>query len=383
LLALLALNVSVCTLERLSPKLRKTFRPRLETEPGGILALKIKDRFKKNASLAQVKAEVARVLGARRFRIRSVQKETSHFLLARKRVLNWYGADIVHLGLLVILIGGIISGLMSYRESLSFVGQQTHSLSRASFQVKLDRFETEFYPNGAVRDWISTLTILENGRPVLSRGIEVNHPLSYRGFVFYQSGYGWNWENPTLELEAKKKDDPAFTKTLQMKVGEKVKLPDTSLEIVVRQFVPEFMIDDKNEVRTRSLDPNNPAVQIEGWEAGQQVFSGWIFAKFPDFARLHSSKETNLSFELKDFKADQYSVVEVAKDPGVNFIWLGCTLLMAGLFLAFYWPAREIRLILEESQGKTEVLAGGIAAKSRQAFEKEFEELMAALRRSK
>ena len=56
---------------------------------------------------------------------------------------------------------------------------------------------------------------------------------------------------------------------------------------------------------------------------------------------------------------------------------------MAGLFLAFYWPAREIRLILEESQGKTEVLAGGIAAKSRQAFEKEFEELMAALRRSK
>jgi cytochrome c biogenesis protein len=383
LLALFALNISVCTLERLSPKLRKTFRPRLETEPKAVLALKIRDRFKKSLGLSQAGVEVTDELRKRGYRIRAEQKETTQFLLARKRVLNWYGADTVHLGLLVILIGGIISGLLSYRENLSFTGQQTLPISKASFQVRLDRFETEFYPNGAVRDWISTLTILENGRPVLSRAVEVNHPLSYGGFVFYQSGYGWDWENPRLELVAKKKDDAGFSQSIQLKVGEKAKLPNTAMEIIVRRFVPDFMIDDKNEVVTRSLDANNPAALIEGWEAGQQVFSGWIFAKFPDFAKIHSSKETNLSFELKDFKAGQYSVIEVAKDPGVNVIWLGCALLMAGLFLAFYWPSREIKIILEEVEGKTEIMAGGIAAKSREAFEREFRELMAVLRRSK
>jgi len=383
LLSFFALNISVCTLERLSAKFRKTFSPKPETEPKALLALKIKDHFKKNLGLSQAGVEVTDELRRRGYRIRAKQKETTHFLLARKRISSWYGADFVHLGLLVILIGGIISGLMSFRESLSFTGQQTLAVSKASFQVRLDRFETEFYQNGAVRDWISTLTIMENGRPVLSRAVEVNHPLSYRGFVFYQSGYGWDWEKPTLELVAKKKDDTAFSQAIQLKVGEKAKLPNTAVEIVARRFVPDFMIDDKNEVVTRSLEANNPAALIEGWEAGQQLFSGWIFAKFPDFGRMHSSKETNLSFELKDFKAGQYSVIEVARDPGVNVIWLGCALLMAGLFLAFYWPAREIKVILEEAQGKTEVMAGGIAAKSREAFEKEFQELMAALRRSK
>ncbi len=383
LLGFFALNISVCTLERLSPKLRKTFRPRLETEAKAVLALKFSDRFRRNAGLDEVGPEVVRGLKGRGYRVRIESKDKTQFLLARKRTLNWFGADIVHLGLLVILIGGIVSGLASFRENLSLKGQQSSPVSKAPFEVRLERFETQHYPNGSVKDWISTLAILENGRPVLSRAIEVNHPLSYGGFVFYQTGYGWDWENPVLELVAKKKDDPTFARTVEAKLGERVKLPGTPVELVVEKFVPDFMIDDKNEVTTRSLEPNNPAARIEGFEAGQQVFSGWIFAKFPDFARMHSSKETNLVFELKDYKAGQYSVIEVARDPGVNLIWLGCALLMAGLVLAFYWPSREIKVILEEAQGKTEVTAGGIAAKNREAFETEFRELLQTLRRLK
>lgn len=58
-------------------------------------------------------------------------------------------------------------------------------------------------------------------------------------------------------------------------------------------------------------------------------------------------------------KARQYSVIEGAKDPGVNLIWIGCSLLIVGLGLALYWPTWEIRFILDESPGKTVVLAGG------------------------
>ena len=64
-------------------------------------------------------------------------------------------------------------------------------------------------------------------------------------------------------------------------------------------------------------------------------------------------------------------------------IWVGCAVLMLGLFLAFYWPTREIRLVLEESQGKTELSAGGITAKSREAFQSEFEGLMNVIRKTK
>jgi cytochrome c biogenesis protein len=121
---------------------------------------------------------------------------------------------------------------------------------------------------------------------------------------------------------------------------------------------------------------------IEGWQGSEKIFSGWVFAKFPDFSRLHSTaKETSLSLELKDVQAPSYSVIHVAKDPGVSFIWIGCILLMVGLFLAFYWPTRELKVILEDSQGKTEVTAGGMAAKNREAFQTEFESIINSIRK--
>jgi cytochrome c biogenesis protein len=92
--------------------------------------------------------------------------------------------------------------------------------------------------------------------------------------------------------------------------------------------------------------------------------------------------QASLSFVLKNYEAPQYSVLEAAKDPGVTFIWLGCIFVTAGFFLAFYWPPREIRVVLEEVQGKTEAVLGGFAAKSRESFQTEFDTLVESLRRT-
>jgi cytochrome c biogenesis protein len=166
-------------------------------------------------------------------------------------------------------------------------------------------------------------------------------------------------------------------------MGERVHLEGENIQISFIHFIPDFVLNEKNEAATRSLQPNNPAAFIEGWEGDEKIISGWIFAKFPDFSRIHSEKETDLSFELKNFKASQYSGIEAAKDPGANIIWVGCTFLMIGLAIAFYWPSREIKIILEEIQGKTGVIAGGIASKNREDFQSEFDRIMSSLRRSK
>ncbi len=47
-----------------------------------------------------------------------------------------------------------------------------------------------------VRDYLSTVSVLETGRPVLTKKIEVNDPLEYRGYAFYQSDY--RPEDPTF-----------------------------------------------------------------------------------------------------------------------------------------------------------------------------------------
>jgi len=384
LLALFSLNIIVCTLERLFPKFRRTFRPKLETEPKNILALKIKDKLKVGLTVAETREMVKKELSRRRYRLIEAGTEKKSCLTARKRVLGWFGSDVVHLGLLVILAGGIASGLGSFRKDLTFTEGQTLSIPGTNFSVRMDRFVTEYYPNGSVKDWKSLLTVTEAGEPLSQKTVEVNYPLNHRGYVFYQSGYGWDWEHPSLEVWVKKKQDPSYLKKAWVKVGEKTALDGESLVLTAVQFIPDFVLDEKNQPATRSLEPNNPAAFIEGWEGPEKVFSGWIFAKFPDFSRLHSgTKEADISLELKDVRAPSYSVIHVAKDPGVSFIWIGCVLLMAGLVLAFYWPTRELKIILEDSQGKTDLTAGGISIKSREAFQTEFESIINSIRKRK
>lgn len=384
LLFLFSLNILVCTLTRISPKLKRALQPKIIKERKNILVLKIKESFQKNWSLSKTTEELKKALSSRHYRLKKEEAEENRaFLLARKRTLGLFGSDVVHLGLLIILAGGIISGISGFKTNLNISEGQVLSVPKADFKLRLDKFETEYYPNGSVKDWKSTLTILENDEPRLSKTVEVNHPLSYKGFVFYQSEWGWNWENPSLEIWAKKREDPSFLKKIELKIGQRVKLEGESVEVSVLHFVPDFVINEKNQVTTRSLQPNNPAAYIEGWQGDEKIFSGWIFAEYPNISRIHSEKETELSFEFKDFRAEQYSGIQMSKDPGANIIWVGCTFLMIGLAVAFYWPTREIKIILEESQDKTEIVAGGIATKNRDAFQEEFEKIMTSLRRPK
>ena len=383
LLFLFALNIIVCTLNRLSPKLKRSFRPRIAVEEKEISVLKMREKLKKHMDLDSTRELVKRELSSKHYHVRDELKENKSYLYARKRILGWFGSDIVHLGILIIIAGGIISGIGGFRRNLTFSEGRILDIPRAEFKLRLDKFETEYYPKGGVKDWKSTLTVLEDEEPVLTKIVEVNHPLSYNGYVFYQSGYNWDWTRPSVEIWAKKRQDPSFLKKMELKIREIVSLEGEDIEVSVLEFIPDFVIGDQGQIATRSLEPNNPAVFIEGWEGEEKIFSGWIFAKFPDFDRIHSEKETDLIFELKDFKASQLSIIQLSKDPGVNFIWAGCIFLMLGLIFAFYWPPREIRMVMEGVGNKIEITAGGIASKSKDAFQSEFSIITDSIRRSK
>jgi cytochrome c biogenesis protein len=383
LLVLFSLNLIICTLVRLSPKLRRVFRPTCDFDPKSVQVLKIKDKFRLALAPAAAAEAVQAELGRRHYRLRGQASGNSHCLIARKRLLGLFGSDVVHVGLLIILAGGIISGLTGVRGSLTLSENQTLPVPQAGFSVRLDKFITEFYPDGNVKDWKSELTIIDGDKPVLQKSVEVNHPLSYKGFVFYQSGYGSDWEKPELQVWLKKKSDPGYLKSIRLTVGRPAAVEGEDLTLTATRFLPDFVLDEKNQPSTRSLELNNPAALIRAERAGSELFSGWIFAKFPDFAQMHQAAESEFKAELKDIKAPQYSVLQTAKDPGVPLIWVGCAVLMLGLSIAFYWPTSEIRLVLEESQGKTEISAGGISAKSREAFQAEFETIMNAVRKTK
>lgn len=398
LLLLFAVNTAVCTLTRLGPKWRRAFGPARETDAKALSAMRPGVKFRIPAPLPEAGDRVKASLRARHYRLEESAGDAKVFLLARKRRLGWFGSDVVHVGLLVILAGGFASGLGSRRADLALSEGQTADVPRASFQVRLDKFETEFYPQGGVKDWKSTVTVVEGGAAVLTRVVEVNEPLRYKGYSFYQSAHGTNWGAARLTIELRKPGDPAPLRTVSLKIGERTAIDETEVtHVLVRQFVPDFVLGEGSQVRSRSEEPNNPAALVEAWKGEERVFSGWIFANYPDFGQAHGSglmaqmktgakAETakdapKIAVVLKDYAAAPYSVLEAAKDPGANLIWLGCALVTAGFFLAFYWPSREIQVVLEEASGRVELAAGGHAAKGRDAFSAEFDALFGSIRR--
>jgi cytochrome c biogenesis protein len=381
LLILFGANLSVCTLIRLSPKLKRTFGNDADLDAASIGALKVRDAFVRRGSPDQMASAARRELEGRRYHVRERADSGRLFLRGRRRVLGLFGADIVHLGILVVLAGGIVSGLGKSSTDIALAVGETAPIPGQSASVRLDKFETEYYPGGGVKDWTSTVTVLEHGVPSVNRKIEVNHPLSWKGTVLYQSSYGWDWERPEIGLRIRRKSDPAFLKRVVLGPDGTAEAGDGTTVSALR-FVPDLVIGDDGKVHTRSAEPNNPAVLIEGRKDGNAIYSGWVFARYPEVSHVRPEGATDLVFELENYSAPQFSVLQASRDPGASFIWLGCAVLLTGLFLSFYWPPREVRIALEaRDEGKVSVTVGGLAPKDREAFEREFGEITTALRR--
>ena len=258
---------------------------------------------------------------------------------------------------------------------------KTEAVGTRGLELRLDRFETDFYPGGAVKDWKSAIALFRGGRAVASGTIEVNHPLRAGGATFYQSGYGRDWEVPVLGLKLGKKSDPAWKREISLRPGESAEAGD-GITVSALRFVPDFVITEGNKVATRTLEPHNPAALIEIRRGDGKADSAWVFANYPGFAHFGEAGASDLTLELGEYRAPQYSVIMAARDPGAPVIWSGCAVLMAGLFLCFFLPAREIRISIEPGKGTaSSVVAGGRSSKGGEILAREFASIMAGLRR--
>ena len=101
------------------------------------------------------------------------------------------GPDLVHVALLVLVVGGLVSGLARHDTFVEMSpGQQ--AVLTPHYAIRLVSLEYSTYENGAPRAWVSTVDVLKDGTVERSAvPIRVNHPLRLTGVSVYQS----SWEN--------------------------------------------------------------------------------------------------------------------------------------------------------------------------------------------
>jgi cytochrome c biogenesis protein len=117
---------------------------------------------------------------------------------ARSRARKRYGPDLVHIGLLLLILGSLVTVLARQEKDFSLASGEDVALT-TTYSIKLMSTQFLRYENGSPKAWISTVRVLRNGNEEISTySIRVNHPLRLPGVAVYQT----NWSDEgTLTLK--------------------------------------------------------------------------------------------------------------------------------------------------------------------------------------
>jgi len=95
--------------------------------------------------------------------------------------------------------------------------------------------------------------------------------------------------------------------------------------------------------------------------------------------------ETVVTVERLDapyaFKSEQVFAtgLQVAKDPGVWPVYIGCTMMLLGLIVAFFLSHRRLWIYIKEDEKRTSLIVAGSANKNKAGFENMFDALIEKL----
>jgi len=306
---------------------------------------------------------------------RLIETEKAITFYSEKGRFSRLGVYITHSSILIILIGGILGSLLGFKGHVEILEGETVDKiflrikdeevpKPIAFSVRCDDFNITYYdlkrPEKHVKEYTSHLTILENGKEVLKKTVQVNHPLHYKGLAFYQSNYG-TAHDVTLGIQWGNKKEMAIFKAPE---GITVPVPNSNIFIQVLKYASQ-------------VHNFGEGVQVVLFKPNQEPRPFWLLKSFP---KLDERRGDEFTLTLEGITSKEYTGLQVTKDPGVWVVWIGCGLMIFGLIVSFFFSHQRVWVRIPKSPGGEIVLAGS-TNKNRVGFEKTFGQLVDRIRK--
>jgi cytochrome c biogenesis protein len=364
------INLIVCSLERLPKTWRFINTPQRPLSDNAIKSLPLKKEVALKTSFEVAKDEVANVLHRARYKCLEATEGDSVQYYSQKGGYARLGAYVVHISIILIFIGAIIGARFGFKGYLNLPEGSYSDIAFKSpteeiplgFQIRCNWYKTEYYGDSTTpREFQSELVIMENGKDVLTKVIEVNSPLTYKGITFFQSSYG-TLTGVLEEYVASQDPENGRTTTLQPTFS---KFPNSVGRFIVR-------VTSENGHSYYKDKMVMPAVAIEVSTPGNKNFIGWFVRNTPTWILPNEKHE----IEFIDFRGIQYTGLQVAKDPGVWLIYLACITMGIALYVAFFISHKKIWVKVANEKKSVKIAVGGSVNRNRLNFEKEIERIM-------
>lgn len=371
MLILLAINIVVCSIERLRATWTVIF-PRqvnLQSERFRKSGISVSRTFP--ATPDQLREALIQCMG-KQAHLHPSSESANPAIFWESGRKSRLGVYIVHLSVVLLLIGGLMGSMWGFDGSVTIpegesastihlgTGNVRHSLD---FAIRCDDFQIRFYENGMPSEYRSTLTILEKDQPVLTRDILVNDPLTYRGVTIYQASYGTVPSKKKAVFEFTSRESGMVYRQA-VDVGQTIAIPENLGTFTLKEFLLSY--------RFKGHDLGETFLAVHTPPEGEAVEIA-IPAKFPSFDKM---RKGIVAVSIGEAETRYATGLQVTYDPGVWVVYTGFLLMIAGCYVTFFRSHRQVYAEIHASEGTTHLKIYGIANRNRLGLERWLEGLI-------
>ncbi|MGB3203500.1 MAG: cytochrome c biogenesis protein [Crinalium sp.] len=353
LLIVFGSSLTACTFTRQFPALSAARRWKFYDQPR---------QFQKLALSAELNAgsfnSLTQLLKQKRYQV----FQEGDKVYARKGLVGRIGPIVVHASMLIILAGsiwGAMTGFLAQEMVPSGATFQVKNILDAGvwaapqipkdWSVHVNRFWIDYTPNGAIDQFYSDLSVLDNqGKEVDREKIYVNKPLRYRGVTLYQTD--WAIAGVRVRLN----NSPIFQLPMaQLDTGGKGRIWGTWI-------------------------PTKPDLS-EGVSLLAKDLQGTALV-YDNSGKLITSVRAGTATEINGIKLSLLDLIgstglQIKADPGIPIVYTGFGLLMLSVMMS-YVSHSQVWALQKDGQ----LYVGGRTNRAQVTFERELIEVLEQLK---
>lgn len=347
LTGLIAVNLFVCSARRVKGVYNRTLRPDAERPGEAIKGLKVNSELPSPEKAHVLEAALA----AKRYRIR----KRGRFVYGAKGRIGPWGDIITHMSILLVLSGAMVGSLGFVGTANVYVGDYTGrcynwSAGRETplgFDLYVEGFALKYYPvdvKVGVRD---RATGRKAGEFTTREGESFDIP----GAGYTVSVKGFDPDRREAVLNIYKGDALAGVYDTGLPAGGPQAPPLFRYDMALTAYKEPVIKSVDSTVR---IIKDGRVVRRGSVEVGSPIDYGGVGIYQSSYGR--------------DPEGRYYSGFQIVKDPGVPLVWAGFSLLLAGLFMSFFFYHRQVWVYV----GDDRIVVGGSTNKDWKGFMREY-----------
>ena len=357
-LALIAVAIAVCTINRVPGIWQTISEPRVRTSPGYLNRADTSATFSTAATVDDVLSGFEEGLRSRRYRVLTERIGNDVHVYADKNRYGKLGTFPFHLALILLMVGGIVAAQYGFREQefIIPVGETRDVGHGTDLSVELINFRDSYTPGAVAESYEADIAIYDGDELVKTASISPNHPTSYGSATFYQSSLGYG---ATMRVTGPG-GTLLYTGTVDLGVFTFRGNPDAPAGFVT--------IPGANSVMTvvgpDTLPNDNPELDT------LNLLNGQMFVMLTD--QVTNTQQTAVidqgqPIQIGDLtvtfeRERQWSLLQVGYNPGIPIFIIASVFLVGGLLATFYFPLRRIRaMVTPGNDGGASIVAVPLA----------------------